>query len=60
VAAVPVGSPETCQALRREADDVLCVQMPARFLAVGQAYVDFSPTSDDEVRAVLDAVACGA
>jgi predicted phosphoribosyltransferase len=56
VAAVPVGSPETCRALRSEADDVLCARMPERFLAVGQAYVDFSPTTDDEVRAVLDAV----
>ncbi len=60
VAAVPVGSPETCRALRFEADDVLCARMPERFLAVGQAYVDFSPTTDDEVRALLDAVACGA
>jgi len=60
VAAVPVGSPETCRALRSEADDVLCARMPERFLAVGQAYADFSPTTDDEVRALLDAVACGA
>jgi putative phosphoribosyl transferase len=60
VAAVPVGSAQTCRALRAEADDVLCARMPERFLAVGQAYVDFSPTSDDEVRALLDAVACGA
>jgi len=56
VAAVPVGSPETCRALRADADEVVCVQMPARFVAVGQAYDDFSPTTDDEVRAVLDVV----
>jgi putative phosphoribosyl transferase len=58
VVAVPVGSPETCRALRVEADEVLCVRMPDRFLAVGQAYDDFSPTSDDEVRAVLASLAC--
>jgi predicted phosphoribosyltransferase len=58
VAAVPVGSPETCRALRAEADEVVCVRMPDRFLAVGQAYDDFSPTTDDEVRAVLDALSC--
>ena len=58
LAAVPVGPPDTCRALRSEADDVVCVRMPDRFLAVGQAYVDFSPTTDDEVRAVLEAVAC--
>ena len=53
VIGVPVGSPETCRALRAEADEVVCVRMPDRFLAVGQAYADFSPTSDDEVRSVL-------
>jgi putative phosphoribosyl transferase len=60
VAAVPVGSADTCRALRADADEVLCVRMPDRFLAVGQAYDDFSPTTDDEVRAVLDALSCGA
>ncbi len=57
VVAVPVGSPETCRALRAEADEVVCVRMPDRFLAVGQAYDDFSPTTDEEVRAVLQSVA---
>ena len=56
VVAVPVGSVDTCRMLRDEADEVICMRMPARFLAVGQAYVDFSPTTDDEVRAVLAAV----
>ena len=60
IAAVPVGSPDTCLAVGDEADEVVCVRMPERFLAVGQAYDDFSPTADDEVRAVLDALACGA
>jgi predicted phosphoribosyltransferase len=54
IVGVPVGSPETCRALRAEADEVVCVRMPDRFLAVGQAYVDFSPTSDQEVRDLLD------
>jgi putative phosphoribosyl transferase len=58
VVAVPVGSVDTCRALRDEADEVVCMRMPDRFLAVGQAYVDFSPTSDEEVRAVLESVAC--
>jgi predicted phosphoribosyltransferase len=57
IVGVPVGSPETCRALRGEADEVICVRSPDRFLAVGQAYVDFSPTTDAEVRAVLDAFA---
>jgi hypothetical protein len=54
---IPVGSSETSRQLRREADEVVCVSTPDRFLAVGQAYADFSPTSDDEVRAVLEAFA---
>jgi putative phosphoribosyl transferase len=58
VVAVPVGSVDTCRALRDEADEVVCMRMPARFLAVGQAYVDFSPTTDEEVKAVLQSVAC--
>jgi predicted phosphoribosyltransferase len=57
VVAVPVGSPETCRALAADADEVLCVRMPDRFLAVGQAYDDFSPTGDDEVRKVLESLA---
>lgn len=57
IVGVPVGSPETCRALRTEADEVICVRMPDRFLAVGQAYADFSPTSDEEVRDVLDTMA---
>jgi putative phosphoribosyl transferase len=58
VVAVPVGPADTCRALRDDADEVICLRMPSRFLAVGQAYVDFSPTTDDEVRAVLQGVAC--
>lgn len=53
VVAVPVGSPDTCAALRAEVDEVVCVSEPRRFTAVGQAYADFRPTSDDEVRSAL-------
>jgi putative phosphoribosyl transferase len=57
IVGVPVGSPETCRTLRAEADEVVCLRMPDRFLAVGQAYVDFSATTDEEVRTVLDGFA---
>jgi putative phosphoribosyl transferase len=57
VVAVPVASPETCRDIRAEAEEVVCVRTPENFLAVGQAYDDFSPTTDDEVRAVLEALA---
>lgn len=51
--AVPVGSPATCAALAAEVDDVVCLSAPPHFRAVGQAYANFAPTSDDEVRAAL-------
>ena len=50
VVAVPVGSPATCASLAAEVDDVVCLSTPSDFRAVGQAYADFAPTSDDEVR----------
>jgi putative phosphoribosyl transferase len=53
VVAVPTGSPQTCQALRGEADDVVCARSPEPFVAVGSWYRDFSQTSDDEVQALL-------
>jgi putative phosphoribosyl transferase len=53
VVAAPVGAPDTCEALRRVADDVVCVLTPDRFVAVGAWYVDFSETTDDEVRRLL-------
>ncbi len=53
--AVPVGARETCEELRAEADDVVCVAMPSPFHAVGLAYQDFEQAGDDEVRTLLDA-----
>jgi predicted phosphoribosyltransferase len=53
VVAVPVGARDTCEAIRAIADDVVCVLMPHTFSAVGQWYVDFSQTTDEEVRRLL-------
>ena len=53
VVAVPVGPADTCAELERLADRVVCAWMPDPFWAVGQGYVDFSQTSDDEVRRLL-------
>lgn len=55
VAAAPVGARDTCDALRLVADDIVCVLSPDRFVAVGAWYLDFSETSDDEVRRLLRA-----
>lgn len=53
VVAVPVGSPETCQDLAAEADEVVCVRAPMGFRAVGEWYEDFTETTDDDIRALL-------
>jgi putative phosphoribosyl transferase len=53
VVAVPVGAPETCALLRREADEVVCAATPQPFRAVGLWYRDFPQTTDDEVRELL-------
>lgn len=60
VVAVPTAPRETCEALRREVDEVLCVTTPDPFMAVGLWYRDFAPVSDDQVRGLLgDASAPG-
>ncbi len=55
VVAVPVGARDTCDRLRRLADEVVCVSMPDPFTAVGLWYEEFSQTTDDEVKALLAA-----
>jgi putative phosphoribosyl transferase len=54
VVAVPVGASETCRELAAIADEVVCARMPPEFRAVGQWYADFSQTTDEEVRRLLD------
>lgn len=59
VVAVPVGADRALQVLADEADEVISVLRPTRFRAVGSWYDDFSPTTDEEVRAVLANAAPG-
>jgi len=53
VVAVPVGAISTCEDLRREVDDIVCLATPEPFLAVGRFYDDFSQTTDQEVHDLL-------
>lgn len=53
VVAVPVGAPSTCDELADISDETVCVLMPEPFSAVGLWYRDFSETTDEEVRALL-------
>jgi predicted phosphoribosyltransferase len=54
VVGVPVGAEDTCEALRRDADEVVCAAMPQPFRAVGLWYQEFPQTSDDEVHQLLE------
>lgn len=55
VVAVPVGAPDACAEVAREADLLVCPLQPEGFQSVGAWYRDFRPTSDDEVRECLAA-----
>ena len=53
VVAVPVGARQTCSEIAAVADEVICARMPEPFTAVGQWYLNFDQTDDDEVRELL-------
>jgi putative phosphoribosyl transferase len=57
VVAVPVASPDAARQLGLHADEVVCLETPRSFRAVGAWYRDFSQTADDEVLALLDRAA---
>lgn len=54
VVAVPTAAAETCDELRDEVDEIVCATTPEPFFAVGIWYEDFSQTTDDEVRMLLE------
>jgi putative phosphoribosyl transferase len=54
VVAVPVGAPSTCDEFADITDETVCARTPEPFSAVGLWYLDFSQTTDEEVRALLD------
>ncbi|TNC24934.1 phosphoribosyltransferase [Amycolatopsis alkalitolerans] len=57
ILAVPVGAADAIASLRQVADDVVCLEAPAWFVAVGRWYRDFRPTSDREVTELLQLTA---
>lgn len=54
VVAVPTAAPESYDELRAEVDDIVCVVTPEPFYAIGLWYEDFSQTTDEEVRNLLE------
>lgn len=54
ILAIPVAPREAVQRLSEEADEVVCLETPEPFYAVGQWYGDFPQTGDDQVIRLLD------
>jgi predicted phosphoribosyltransferase len=59
VVAVPAAAPQSCALLEREADEVVATMKPDPFRAVGLWYINFSPTTDEEVRELLERASAG-
>ncbi len=53
IVAIPVGPPSTIEELNKRADRVVCLYTPEYFQAIGQFYVDFNQTTDEEVIQLL-------
>jgi predicted phosphoribosyltransferase len=54
IVAAPVAAADTCAELAQLADDAVCALTPEPFLAVGMWYEDFTQTTDEEVRELLE------
>jgi predicted phosphoribosyltransferase len=54
IVAVPTGSGDTVRSIREIVDDLICLETPAFFYAVGQSYRKFNQTTDEEVRDLLE------
>jgi uncharacterized protein (TIGR00369 family) len=55
VLAVPVAPSSARTTLADALDELICLETPARFLAIGEWYEDFSQTRDEEVVSLLRA-----
>jgi predicted phosphoribosyltransferase len=53
IVAVPTAPVETCEELKRMADEVVCELTPEPFYAVGGSYADFRQVTDEEVRRLI-------
>jgi putative phosphoribosyl transferase len=60
IIAAPVAASATLESLAAEADDVIAVESDPYLGSVGAYYVDFTQTSDEEVRALLERARAGA
>jgi predicted phosphoribosyltransferase len=53
ICAIPVSPPETLRKIQPLADQVVCLDTPDNFRAVGQFYVSFPQVEDEEVIEIL-------
>jgi putative phosphoribosyl transferase len=53
ICAVPVAPPDTLKKVEKMADEVICLEVPDYFMAVGQFYRNFSQVEDEEVIEIL-------
>jgi putative phosphoribosyl transferase len=54
VVAVPIAAAATCRELESEVDEIVCYETPEPFYSVGLWYEDFSQTTDEEIRQLLE------
>ncbi len=54
IIAVPVAASSTCEEFATEVEEFVCIRRPEAFYAVGFWYENFSPTTDEEVRSLLE------
>jgi len=54
IVAVPAAAPQAIDLLRKKVDKIVCVMAPDPFEGVGKWYEDFSQTTDEEVRMLLE------
>jgi putative phosphoribosyl transferase len=53
IAAIPVASEEAVSKLGEDVDELICLRMPPNFMAVGQFYIRFEQTTDEEIMEIL-------
>jgi len=57
IVAVPVAPFSTCEELKKEVQEFVCLLTPEPFLAIGQWYENFAQTSDEEVCDLMERAA---
>jgi predicted phosphoribosyltransferase len=57
IVAVPTAASDTCEELKGEVDEIVCAATPEPFFAVGMWYENFTQTTDQEVRDLIDRAA---